>query len=309
MESSAPGDYPALAQLTATLLEVWPEHEPVLDKSLPREPSGELDHARKVAEMIASLAGSEARSFCEDYRWTCEKLLEEELFFRRHGRYRLSSFAEAAEEVYDDPAFMERYVNGLLLSHLFWANHRQVLMFFEDEFLPGLPSGFRHLEVGPGHGLYLALAAANPDCAEAMGWDVSETSIRHTRDCVDCLGAGENIRVEKQDILALPSSVSRFDSIVMSEVLEHLEQPTLALRNARDLLAPGGRIFVNVPVNSPAPDHIYLLGTTDEAVDLVTGGGFRVLEAGFYPAGGYSFDRAVKNSTTISCAIIATPES
>lgn len=47
-------------------------------------------------------------------------------------------------------------------------------------------------------------------------------------------------------LAAVPSPDSLFDSLVMSEILEHLEEPVAALRAARRVLRSGGLLFVNV---------------------------------------------------------------
>ena len=91
-----------------------------------------------------------------------------------------------------------------------------------------------------------------------------------------------------------------------SEVLEHLEDPAAALDVLGKLLAPGGRIFINVPANSPAPDHIYLFRNPEELVQMMEGLGFRVLQTFFAPITGATMERARRQELTISCVVIAT---
>ena len=74
------------------------------------------------------------------------------------------------------------------------------------------------------------------------------------------------------------SDAARFDEIAVSEVLEHIEHPGQALSALRETLAPGGLIFINVPLNSPAPDHIYLLRSEAEARALITSAGLEIVE-------------------------------
>jgi len=298
---------PSLESVRRAVLEIWPEHESFLAKSLPGDEVANLRHADQVAALILSLMGESPKTVIEDYRWTCERLLEEELYFRRNGDYRIKDFAVAKAEVYENAEFMSRYVNGLLLSHLLWANHRAVLRFFTEHFLPGNPAGFTHLEVGPGHGLFLHLAASHPACASALGWDISATSVEHTRQCLERLGAPQTARVERQDIMAATDSDITFDSVVISEVLEHLEDPQAALLSLKKVMAPNGRIFINVPVNSPAPDHIYLLETPEQAFQMIEDCGFSITDTACFPATGYSEERARKLQATLSCVAIATP--
>lgn len=299
--------YPALDSFVDELLGVWPEHDKALKKSLYRSDDSELTHAESIAILIDRLTSGRKVEICTDYRWVCERLLEEELHFHRNDSYRNSTFADAEREVYANHEFMRQYVNGLLLSHLFWSNHRRVLNHYLDRFLPNNPNGFRHLEVGPGHGLYLYFAARDPQCTSAEGWDLSATSVQHTLACLKCLGVEDKAGVYQQSVLGPMAGDKAFDSIVISEVLEHLENPGQALHNLKSLISDRGRVFVNMPINSPAPDHIFLLRDPQEVSDLVEASGFKVVEAANYPAMGSSLERALKNRTTVSCVVIAKP--
>ena len=84
-------------------------------------------------------------------------------------------------------------------------------------------------------------------------------------------------------LAAVPSPDSLFDSLVMSEILEHLEEPVAALRAARRVLRSGGLLFVNVPANSPAPDHLFLVESPEHAASLVQQAGFEIIEVQAFP--------------------------
>ena len=296
---------PELKRLVGLQLDTWPEHRDFLKNSF-LDVSSDGGTAEGIAALILRLIAGRPDEACRDYRWTCERLLEEELHFRRAGRYRLSSFAEAQREVYADEPFMKRYLTGLLLSQVFWSNHRNVLAFYVSNFLDGNADSFDHLEIGPGHGLYLYYAARDRRCASATGWDISPAGVRATRGSLERLAVGQRVRVERGDVMKRPQDAEAFDSIVVSEVLEHIEAPDAALGNVRHLLRSGGRVFINMPVNSPAPDHIHLLRAPEEVVSLVAAAGFDIVETRFFPATGMTEARARKLDATISCAIIAT---
>jgi len=69
-------------------------------------------------------------------------------------------------------------------------------------------------------------------------------------------------------------------------------------------MVPGGRIFVNVPVNAPSIDHIYLLKTPEEAVDMVGQAGFEIEATRFAPAAGYPEDEVRRRKLAISVGVV-----
>jgi 2-polyprenyl-3-methyl-5-hydroxy-6-metoxy-1,4-benzoquinol methylase len=233
----------------------------------------------------------------------CEMVLAEEVFFRRNDRYRLSSFADAEREVYADKAFMTRYMNGLLLSQVWWHNHSAVMRYYQDHFLPNNIEGFKHLEIGPGHGLYLVLAANSPKCASANGWDVSESSVALTQHATNVLDPRQPITLSLVNMF--DAREAHFDSIVFSEVLEHLEEPKVALDAIYGHLNPGGRAFINAPCNSPAPDHLSLFRAPEEIVELVKSSGFEIEDTLFAPTTGATLERARKRALAISTVVVA----
>ena len=303
--------YPALQSLVAHQLEVWPEHAPSLARSFESRSPATLAIGEEAAEMIMRLAASAAADeglhrVCRDYRYLCEELiLPEELHFRRNGRYRLNSFEDANRECYANAGMMARYMDGLLLSTVFWNNHAGAFTDYVNRYLPTLPVTARHLEIGPGHGLQLSFAASRLPSGEISGWDISPTSVARTRMALDQLNEGRTIAIEVRDLFAPKSAedLNAFDSIVLSEVLEHLEDPAKALLHIKELLKPGGLIWVNVPINSPAPDHIFLLRTPEEARQLVSDAGFEVVASDNFPMSNFSLASARKHRLCVSCVV------
>lgn len=298
-----PERYGQLSRMVDAQLAAFPEHRDYLQRRFSDSEPAHLAMTDDIAGMVLKIAGGDLATYCDDYRWLSGIVLEEELHFRRAGNYRLSSFAEADAQVYANREFMSRYMNGLLASQLWWRNHTEVLLFYRDRFIGGFTKPFRHLEVGPGHGLFLYLAAASPICERAEGWDISDASIANTRAALAAMGARPDIALKKVNLFDAPKD--SFTSITFSEVLEHLEDPAGALKILHGLLAPGGRIFVNAPVNSPAPDHIYLFRTPEEIVEMVRAAGFEIEQSLFSPCSGATLERARKRSLSISTAVIA----
>lgn len=292
--------------LVDRLCERWPEHESFLARRFDILDEGALDHAERLAELVLRLTSDNGADIYDNYRWMCEMFLQEELHFRRTGSYRLSTFQQALDTVYNDSAFMSRYMSGLLLSQVLWLNHANVSRYYVENFLPGLNTSYRHLEIGPGHGLYLYFAACDPRSRTLSAWDVSDTSLTTTRHCLEQLGIYSEVQLINRSVLEPIHGEDDFDSIVISEVLEHLETPLQALENLRGILARRGRLFVNVPVNSPAPDHIYLWREPEEIIELIKQAGFTIAGHRFLPLTGYTEAQARQRQLTISVSVIAT---
>jgi len=303
--------YPQLASLVASIGEQWPDHVTYLAKSFAGRNTSNMEIAEEVAIIIGKLSvgikgGIEA--LCADYRFLCEDIVPpEELYFRRNGSYRLTRFEDANRECYANAEFMSRYMNGLLMSNAMWANHTAAMANFVRTYLPTLKNGSAHLEIGPGHGIFLYFAASSAAVSSLTAWDVSPTSIANTRHALATLGVNQPVSLILQNLFDAGGADAggNFDSIVMSEILEHLENPVEALRAAAAWLKSNGQIWVNVPANSPAPDHIYLFTSPEHVCDVVRSAGLEVVTSDAFAMQGISLAKAAKDQLSVSCVVIA----
>jgi 2-polyprenyl-3-methyl-5-hydroxy-6-metoxy-1,4-benzoquinol methylase len=295
---------PATAEIVTAVLDNWPEHARYVEKGLAARDDALLETTETLASAALKLAGDRLPEIAAHYRWTCDRLREEELNFHRTGRYRLSTFAEADAEVYSNAAYMEKYVDGLLLSQILWFNHAASC----DFFLRGAPDllgeGRRFLEIGPGHGLMTYLALRDFGLSEAVAWDLSPVSVEQTRAALALLGF-DNVTFAVRDMMSVEPGGETFDLVVLSEILEHLEDPKSAMRKIRGVVPPGGLVFVNVPINSPSPDHLYLMETQDDARALLTETGFEIVHEAFFATQNTKLERALKTRVSISACMFA----
>jgi ubiquinone/menaquinone biosynthesis C-methylase UbiE len=81
----------------------------------------------------------------------------------------------------------------------------------------------------------------------ACGFDVTSTDLSDA--AVDVLRERVGGAVVKADATGLPFEDDTFDAVVLGEVLEHLEDDGLALRESRRVLRPGGVLALSVPRN------------------------------------------------------------
>ena len=82
------------------MIDVWPEHQAYLTRNFNVRSPEQMTATELASSSIVKLTRGDEERFARHYRWTCDRLNEEELFFHRNGRYRLSTFAEALAEVY-----------------------------------------------------------------------------------------------------------------------------------------------------------------------------------------------------------------
>lgn len=311
-DQSPAGPRPALNRLLDETLARWPEHARFLEKSMANRSETVLDTADRLSAIILRLADADPGGIdaaIADYRFVCDEIvLPEEIYFRREGRYRLSSFAEANEAVYANAPLMRRYMNGLLITNVLWHNHCHAMNDFVTEYLPRFAGpGASHLEIGPGHGIFLYFAALRPEIAKLTGWDLSPTSIAKTRHALETLGIDRPVDLVEQDMFAVGDrdETMLFDSIVMSELLEHVEDPVAAMTSAARSLRRGGLMWINVPANSPAPDHIFLVKSPAHAEALVREAGLEIVASKAFAMMGVSLDKAARNQLSVNCVITA----
>lgn len=296
--------YPYTQKIVTGLLAYWGKHEKFLNNRFSAANDHILDISEGISENILAISGGDLEPYYKGYKWMCEAVFMEEFHFRRHGSYRLSSFEEANKEVYSKPEIMGPYMKGLLLSQTLWSNHTQVIAIFKEHFLTLPPAtGGSYLEVGPGHGLYLSTAIRDLKDYRISAWDISAQSIEETKECLDKLAIPSgSAELVTQDLFKAPSDV-QFDKIVFSEILEHMEAPELALEKLHTLLSKDGVLFLNVPVNSPAPDHISNWESPEGLIACTEKAGFACVQKFLIPGTGYTLESATKHKAAISCVL------
>ncbi|MBY4596596.1 class I SAM-dependent methyltransferase [bacterium BD-1] len=239
------------------------------------------------------------------YKTISEDTLREQVYFRRHGKYRFSTFEEVAGSVYFNDEYMQRYMYGLALTLYLWPNHLEILRYFDKALARA--KGGSYLEVGPGHGAFFSRAIRSGKFGRHLGIDISPTSLALTRSLLESEGLAGWDLVES-DFLAYESGQGQFDVIVMGEVLEHVEQPGLFLDQLRRLVAPGGLVFITTAVNAPAVDHIHLFSSVDEVRALAEGSRFAVLDVFAPPYHGCTMAVTIEQKLPINVAMVLEPK-
>ncbi len=211
------------------------------------------------------------------YLKMCADMMRCQVAFLRSGKYPLASAAEADQAVYQSEPEMLSYMVGLGMSQFLWSTHYQIFTAFKALLAERAPVTKRYLEIGPGHGLLLEQALTTLDRLEdAVAIDLSPTSLGLTRALTEWVLPDERrLRYLLGDVMQVDPG-GNFDLIIMGEVLEHVEQPHRLLQRLRELLAPGGKLFVSTCANCPAIDHVYQLDNVMQIRTLLTDSGFNI---------------------------------
>jgi len=116
------------------------------------------------------------------------------------------------------------------------------------DFMKLNPGCSRILDVGCGNGWFLERISQNMsgelygcDCVKNLAFDDFEFSL---------------VNLNEQN---LPYQDGKFDVIVCSDVLEHLENPSKCIRELRRVIKPAGLVFITIPNVANVLQRLYFL--------------------------------------------------
>lgn len=109
------------------------------------------------------------------------------------------------------------------------------------------------------------------------------------------------------DLRALPFEAASYDGALCSEVLEHVSDPRLALRELYRVIHPGGNLVLSVPFLARLHEepHDYFRYTRHGLRHLLTEAGFRVIE--IVPTSGVLSFLGHQLSTVLLTSLYAVP--
>lgn len=106
--------------------------------------------------------------------------------------------------------------------------------------------GKRVLEIGAGAGgktVYFASLGAS----RAVAVDIVPHYAAEGEALARRKGVADRTEFVTADAARLPFAAATFDTVIASDVVEHLPEPEAALREAGRVLAPGGRLYISFP--------------------------------------------------------------
>ena len=238
----------------------------------------------------------------EAYLLFVEDTLNETKYFTevRGERYRYKSLNEVNDKVYQNEQYMNKYMLGLMLSGYLWDNHRKIHQWFKKQAAEF--SGHNFLEIGPGHGMYFTEMLNLNRFEKYFAIDLSDTSLKMTERFIRKF-AHNKVPYELicNDVYSYAFD-TLFDGVVISEVLEHVENPDHLLNIIYNITSQNADIYVNVPINAPAIDHIFLFSNIDEVKSIIDQNGFRIIDQCIVTGNNKSIERAIQKKYAINYA-------
>lgn len=111
------------------------------------------------------------------------------------------------------------------------------------------PETTKILDVGCGDTYFLSLVKNNFNNVECCGIDVSEEAImRGDNDVNICIGFAEE----------LPYEDNKFDIVYCSQLLEHIKDPLVVVKELKRVCKVGGLVVVTVPIGTNLLDPLHL---------------------------------------------------
>ena len=131
----------------------------------------------------------------------------------------------------------------------------------------GIKPGSMVLDVGSGTGVLLPLLLNKTEqSGRIIALDIAEEMIRKAKD--KCLG--EKIYFIHASVNSIPLRDEIFDAVTIVSTLDHIEDPTPVLKEAKRVLKRGGRIFIQNSIREEGinPWHLHTW-TKEELIELV----------------------------------------
>lgn len=116
-----------------------------------------------------------------------------------------------------------------------------------EKYLQRAPSSGKIIEVGAGDGYLTQKIATMFPSAQIVATDISQTELDQAAKKV---GRESNVHFQVEDIHKLSFADSSFDFLICCEVLEHVENPPVGIRELYRILKPSSYAILSVP-NEP----------------------------------------------------------
>ena len=193
-------------------------------------------------------------------------------YFIKHQDYGHDDFNNVREKIYDnEKTMLETYMPGLLISYAYTTILYEKMHLFINEFLPLLQSKSKGIEIGFGEGFYLWQILKKYSEITISGFDISPYAIQFASHMLEVAGISTN----RYDLrygnifegIDYPSETADF--AVLAEVIEHIPNPSLGIREIVRTLKKDGILYITTVINSNHMDHISNFDSPAEVENMI----------------------------------------
>lgn len=223
----------------------------------------DLKFAEHICDLVCKMGNP--KTFLKDFIDFSEDFLRLQVKLETKKKYEMETFDQAYKEVYDNDLFMQKYLNGLLLTQIFWLNHMKIFSFFFKNFCDGNAGG-DIMEVPIGTGIYLSEFLKKNPSWRGTGYDISKTAVKFSKRLFE--KNETRARLEVKDVFEIKNE--KYDKIICGELMEHLETPEDLLSKLDELLKDDGEIFLTAAIWAANKDHIYLFKNEEELDTMIS---------------------------------------
>ena len=172
-----------------------------------------------------------------------------------------NSVEEAIKIHKDEHGYNKGRIIQFTPGNQFFDLHRMRINWLVDN----IKEGDKVLDVGCSGGEFIKYIKSKVDC-ECTGIDVNDSAINHAKE--------EGIDAFVCSVENLTLKDNSFDIVLMSEVLEHLYDPIVALKEIKRVLKPNGRLIGSVPhkdsyILKDKPASVYKYHARDYGADTL----------------------------------------
>lgn len=267
--------YPTLYSLHALICKKKPMYGKSITTFLSKNDIPYFEWAESMLRPYIDSLAVDINFISDSYILLCDSILSEQIYFKRYGKYRCGSYEELKETIYADPEFAFKYMIGVTVSYLFWPQHYQILQFFKEDFKQ-LCLGQSFLEIGAGHGWFLAEAMKSDKFKSLMGIDINKKSLATAKSFTKNIMPQAEIEFVDADVLKLDNKKLSFDCIAMIEALQCVSNPLEYLKKIHELLNSKGKAYIAVAINAPSLDSIYQFSSLNEFSNMIKNSGLCV---------------------------------
>ncbi|HKQ99291.1 MAG TPA: class I SAM-dependent methyltransferase, partial [Pyrinomonadaceae bacterium] len=199
------------------------------------------------------------------------RLLRTYIRLRRGGDSHLP-FDEARARIYDQTFYP-------VVTHFTYALQPSATarLNFVKEVVAAMPAGRGSVaDLGCGSGVILSEILMMKPFWTGHGLDISPEAVSYARRLSAHKGVAGRADFLTGSVTRLPYPDESLSLVIASEVIEHLPEPLVVVREIARVLKPGGRVVLTMPLESHTPGHIHALSSREDLRSLCERAGLRV---------------------------------